>query len=257
MKAAESGPMGILFDATYCVGCQACVAACMEQQGFEGDPELVHELSATACTAIVERGGDQYERRLCRHCVNPTCVSVCPVGALRQTDLGPVTYDASRCLGCRYCMLACPYDVPKYEWLDTTPVVRKCDMCHDLLARGETTACADACYTGATMAGRRDELLVEARARIADDPKAYDPHICGAEEIGGTCVLVLLPAELGHEVCKASLGDGPLPDLTWEVLRQIPPRVAFGTCALAALAWIVRRRNAVRASAQKGTVCHA
>ena len=258
MTADASGPMGILFDATSCVGCHACVAACIEKQGFDEDPDEVLQLSATAYTAVVERG-DHWERRMCRHCVDPACASVCAVGALRKTDLGPVTYDASRCMGCRYCMVACPFDVPRYEWFEPAPVVRKCDMCYDRLLRGEPTACSEACFTGATMTGRRDDLLEEARARIAAHPDAYDPHICGAEEIGGTCVIVLLPAGLDHEACKADLGNEPLPRLTWDVLEKLPPLAITGACALAAFAWIVRRRNdgLARAAEQKGRLSHA
>ena len=135
--------------------------------------------------------GDKYMRHLCMNCLDPTCASVCPVGAMQKTAEGPVTYDVTRCIGCRYCMVACPFSVPKYEWDKTNPRVRKCDMCADRVRAGQQTACADACPTGATKFGERDALIAEARDRIAQNPGQYINHIYGLEEVGGTSVLLL------------------------------------------------------------------
>src|SRR5512134_1299722 len=118
----------ILIDTTRCVGCMACQEACKKEYGFPAGEEK--ELSATART-VVEEHGDYYVRRMCMHCDSPSCASVCPVGALRKTDEGPVVYDEKACMGCRYCMVACPFDVPRYEWHSTTPRVQKCTMCYD------------------------------------------------------------------------------------------------------------------------------
>ena len=92
-------------------------------------------------------------RKQCRHCAEPACVSVCPVGALRKTPEGPVIYDGSLCMGCRYCMMACPYGIPRYTWLETVPYVRKCVLCHGKIKSGELKqpACTAACPTGATV----------------------------------------------------------------------------------------------------------
>ena len=146
-------------------------------------------ISAHKLTAI-ETHGDRYVRRLCMNCVQPTCVSVCPVGALQKTALGPVIYDADKCMGCRYCMQACPFQVPTYEWSSRLPRMRKCDMCYERQSAGKLTACAEACPTGATICGDRDELIAEARRRIAEKPDQYLPRIYGLEEVGGTSVLV-------------------------------------------------------------------
>jgi formate dehydrogenase iron-sulfur subunit len=234
---------GLLFDMVECVGCRNCVKACLETHGFEGDPETTTELSARAYTAMrVE--GDYPVRNLCRHCVSPSCASVCPVAALRKTELGPVVYDASRCIGCRYCIMACPFNVPRYEWLSPVPAVRKCDLCIDRLQRGEPTACAAACPAKATLAGTRKELLAIAHERIRKNPKDYYPHVYGETEAGGTCVLFLAPhavASLGYD----RLGNEPLPALTWKVLSKIPGISIGGGAALLAFWWITRRRDEV------------
>ena len=141
-------------------------------------------------TVVLTRD-DKFMRRLCMNCNDPSCASVCPVGALQKTALGPVTYDASKCMGCRYCMVACPFSVPKYEWGKLVPKVQKCTMCPDRVAQGKQTACAEICPTGATKFGERDELIAEAQKRIRDNPGNYVDHIYGLEEVGGTSVLLL------------------------------------------------------------------
>lgn len=235
--------MALLYDMVQCAGCHACVGACMEKQGFSGDAEHVTKLSATAYTAMVEEN-DYPVRLLCRHCEKPSCASVCPVKALRKTELGPVVYDPTACIGCRYCVMACPFNVPTYEWHNAVPSVRKCDMCYDRIKEGKKTACAEACPYEATVFGTRDEMLTEARRRLADEPDEYYQHIYGEDEIGGTSVLFLAPAKvaaLGFD----NLGGDPLPSLTWDMLRKIPGFIVMGGAALSAFWWITRRRNEV------------
>jgi formate dehydrogenase iron-sulfur subunit len=227
-----------------CSGCRRCIGACMEKQGFEGDPEDVTQLSATAYTAMTVQ--DDYPvRNLCRHCVNPSCASVCPVGALEKTELGPVVYDASKCMGCRYCITACPFNIPRYEWSEPVPAVRKCDMCFDRLARGEKTACAEACPEGATIMGTREELIAEAHRRIKEDPDEYYPHVFGENEVGGTSVLFLVPFPVASLGFKEGIGTEPLPQLTWQVLSKIPGFAVMGGAALMGIWWMTRRRNEV------------
>ena len=105
----------ILVDITKCIGCRNCEQACKEAHGLPLKSEAV--LSATALT-VVEPRGEKFVRRMCMHCQEPACASACPVGALKKTAAGPVVYDAGKCIGCRYCMLACPFQVPRYEWKD-------------------------------------------------------------------------------------------------------------------------------------------
>jgi len=139
----------ILYDSNLCVNCKQCESACAERNKLPYDDTIAAEnvTSAHKLTTVLSVD-DQYMRRMCMHCEDPTCASVCPVAALQKTPEGPVVYHADRCMGCRYCMVACPFGVPKYEWNALLPVVRKCDMCADRQARGEAPACVEACPTG-------------------------------------------------------------------------------------------------------------
>ncbi|MDD5564165.1 MAG: 4Fe-4S dicluster domain-containing protein [Thermoanaerobaculaceae bacterium] len=232
---------GILVDVTKCIGCGSCVEAC--QKSNEQPAHEAKGFNEQTYTFLMDRGNDTYVRRLCMHCENPSCASVCPVGALRKTAAGPVTYDPDKCMGCRYCMMACPFGVPTYEWHSAAPRVRKCQMCAHRGAAGP--ACAEACPTGATITGERDELLAEARRRVASDPKAYFQRVYGVTEAGGTGVLFIGPREpaaLGLPPVKTV---GPLPDLTWNALKHIPDVVLFGGVFLGGLFWLTKRKEDV------------
>lgn len=231
----------ILVDVTRCVGCGACSEGCQRSNGLPA-----HEargFDEQTFTYVMDRGNDVYVRRLCMHCEEPACASVCPVKALEKTAAGPVTYDAEKCMGCRYCMMACPFGVPTYEWRTAAPRVRKCQMC---VHRGEEgPMCAEVCPAEATIAGARDVLVAEAWARIAAAPDTYYPRIYGLAEAGGTCTLYIgprAPAELGLPVVGT---DRPLPELTWRALRHVPDVVIFGGVFLGGLYWLTRRKDDV------------
>jgi formate dehydrogenase iron-sulfur subunit len=252
MTMEPAKQFALLFDLTRCAGCYACVEACMKKQGFPGDPEKVERLSATAYTVVKPvkspDGEDFSYRNLCRHCVDPTCVSVCPVTALTKSPEGPVVYDPDKCMGCRYCMTACPFSIPRYEWDDPVPRVRKCDMCHDRLVQGLPTACAEACPNEATVFGTREELLADARSRIEEEPDSYYPHIYGEHEVGGTNVLFLSPFPIEDLLgFKPSLGADPLRMNAWRVLSKVPSIAIFAAGTMGSLWWLTRRRDEVRA----------
>ena len=236
----------LLLDFTKCIGCGACVEACRTQNQLPAsEPTGLDDRNFTIVKTVSVGGQDVNYRRMCMHCLEPTCESVCPVGALRKTADGPVVYDASLCLGCRYCLQACPFNVPRYEWSSLNPRVRKCNFCSDRLARGLPNACAEACPTGATLAGEREELLRIARDRLAAEPGKYVPHIYGEREAGGTSVLVLSPIPFEKAGLPVNLSEDPLPMLTFRVLRRIPHIATFGGALLTGLWWITNRRNEV------------
>lgn len=242
-------PKAILYDSTLCIGCRLCEAACAERWGLPYDDEVGEQerLSEAKLTTVVTHG-EHYSRRLCMHCADPACASVCPVGALQKTALGPVVYDETRCIGCRYCLLACPFQVPVYEWSQQLPRVKKCDMCYERQKAGLPTACAEACPTSATISGDLDELVAEAQRRIAENPEQYYDHIYGLKEVGGTSVLFLSAVPFGQLGLRTHLEQEPLPVLTWRVLSLIPDIVAVGTVLLGGVWWITHRREEVVAA---------
>ena len=142
-------------------------------------------------------------------------------------------------------MLACPFDIPKYEWSSNNPRIRKCTMCYDeRTSKGQPTACSEACPTGATLFGKRDELLAEAHKRLGENPGKYVPKIYGETELGGTSVFYLSSIPFEKLGFKTTLGKEPLPEKTWNVLSKLPDVVAT-------VYWITHRREAVREQEQK------
>lgn len=245
----------LLYDSTLCVGCKLCEAACADRWGlpFNEEIEAQDYLSDHKLT-VVQESDDGYVRRLCMHCGDPTCASVCPVGAFQKTSLGPVVYDEDRCIGCRYCMMACPFQVPVYEWAKLLPRVRKCDMCHERQASGDVTACAEICPTAATLSGEYDELVAEARRRIRENPDQYFERIYGQEEVGGTSVLMIAAVPLEQLGMPGNLPQHPLPMLTWRALTHVPDVVAVGSVLLGGVWWITHRREEVTAAERTSRV---
>ena len=240
----------ILYDATLCIGCKQCEAGCAEQNHLPYDDKVAAESEQSAHKyTVVKTMDDKFMRRLCMHCQKPACASVCPVGAFHKTAEGPVVYDVWKCIGCRYCMVACAFNQPKYEWQSLNPRVRKCIMCPDRLAEGKPTACAEICPTGATKFGERDDIIREAKERIRSDPKYID-RIYGLNELGGTSVLLISdenPEQYGYP-SSAKIGDTPMPEYTGRVMERIPDFIPVWTLALGGIYWVSHRRDEVAAA---------
>jgi len=238
--------IGILIDVTRCTGCQRCVDACVSANQLGDDAPLPQHapdgLSAQRWSSIVQPAAGHYVRKQCRHCLEPACVSVCPAGAMHKTPEGPVIYDSSVCLGCRYCMMACPFGIPRYEWDSAAPLVRKCTLCYERLKQGQLPACVEACPEGALLFGTRGDLLTEAHRRLQAQPSRYLPTVYGEHEVGGTSVLYVSDVSLDFLGFQGAPGQTPLPDLTWDWLVKVPP-VGWGVMALmAGTYWIIKRR---------------
>ncbi|HSN91231.1 MAG TPA: 4Fe-4S dicluster domain-containing protein, partial [Anaeromyxobacteraceae bacterium] len=192
---------GMLIDTTMCIGCRACEAACNEANqlpapkvSFDSEAVFAERRDTTPDAFTVlnrfpnEKKPDEptFVRRQCMHCNQPGCATACLVKALEKTKEGPVVYNKDRCMGCRYCMIACPFDMPKYQYDSPLPYVRKCTFCAERQKQGLQPACAEACPTGATLFGKKRDLLEKARARIQAEPDKYHHQIYGEHEVGGT-----------------------------------------------------------------------
>jgi len=244
--------MALLYDATLCIGCKQCEQACADNNKLPYDDKIAAEprQSEHKFTVVLAKE-DKFMRRLCMNCNDPACASVCPVAALRKTAAGPVIYEAGRCMGCRYCMLACPFGVPRYEWNSINPKVQKCTMCADRVLAGGQTACAEACPTGATKFGDRKQLLAEARQRLRDNPGKYVDHIYGEQEVGGTSVLLLSSVPFEDFGYRTDFPHDPLPSRTFAVQSRIPDFVPLWGSLLGGIWWITHRREDVAKAENK------
>jgi len=228
---APDDAVGMLYDATKCIGCKTCVVACRQANELPQDDtgrlynadfdaglyDAPVDLSAKTKNIIkLYREGDQssFMKAQCMHCIDPACVNACMIGALKKRELGIVTWDSGRCIGCRYCQMACPYNIPKFEWSSAAPKIVKCEMCNHLLARGGIPACCDVCPPKAVIFGPYADLLAEARRRLAESSDRYYPKIFGETDGGGTQVLYLAPAGISFDkLGLPDLGDEPVPEL--------------------------------------------
>lgn len=205
---APADAIAMLYDATVCIGCKACVSACTTANGLIPDTtlsggiwQMPTDLNAqTKNIIMLAKDGDKssFVKRQCMHCVDPACVSGCPFGSLTKGKYGIVEWDPYRCIGCRYCEISCPYDVPRFEWAKFNPKIVKCEFCKERLDEGKQPACTEVCPVGAVIFGTRQQLLATAKARIQASPgKYYQDRVYGEGDLGGTQVLYLshLPFE--------------------------------------------------------------
>jgi formate dehydrogenase iron-sulfur subunit len=238
--------VGILVDVTRCTGCHQCVEACAAANQLGPSTYSIQQspdgLSANRWSAIVESPEGGYVRKFCRHCLEPACVSVCPVGAMYRTPEGVVLYDSQKCMGCRYCMMACPYGIPRYEWDSAAPWVQKCKLCYARIKEGKIPVCVESCPEQVMDFGERSELLGLAHQRIQGAPSRYLSTVYGEHEVGGTAVLYISNVHLDFLGFQSTPPEEPLPELTWNWLNKVPGISVGMTGLMTGLLWVIGRR---------------
>lgn len=229
--AEDAGePMAVLVDTTKCMGCRMCELACAKQNELpEPEPKVdfsVRRRTDDARFTVVNRyetsKGTVHVKTQCFHCLTPACASACLTRAMHKTSDGPVVWRGDKCMGCRYCMVSCPFDVPKFEYFSANPRIRKCQMCFSRLSEGEVPACVAGCPAGATSFGTRAEMIEEGNRRIWAEPDKYVHRIWGEREVGGTSWLYLASVPFEEIGLRTDVGDEAVPALTKEFLYAVP-----------------------------------
>jgi len=254
-KAADAaGNDGMLYDATRCIGCKACMVACNEANDLAPDvgaseqrwqmPLDLNEHTKNIIKLYSDdaTGGFSFVKRQCMHCVDPACTTACMLGALKKREHGIVTYDAELCVGCRYCEMACPFGVPKFEWSKLAPKIVKCELCSHRIAVGKEPACTEVCPTHAVIYGTRGQLLAEAHRRLDEQPERYVKHVYGEHEVGGTQVLYLAGVDF-EKLGLPAYGDEPVPGTVRSVQNAIYQGFATPFALYALLAGVMLRNR--------------
>jgi formate dehydrogenase iron-sulfur subunit len=246
-KADRDSAPSILIDISRCVGCGNCQRSCIQANNLTPTTDQMNELSAQTFTYLqrfdLAGGETRWVKRQCMHCLDAGCASACPVSALYQTPEGPVNYRPNRCLGCRYCMVSCPFGVPRFEWQDgLTPEIRKCMFCYEQrLQQGQLPACAENCPSGALKFGKRGDLLKEAKARIAANPGYYVNRVYGETEAGGTAMLYISDVPFEQLGFRTDVTTRPIPAYTWDIMSKLPLVVGGLAVVLTGASVITRR----------------
>ncbi|MGD2108471.1 MAG: 4Fe-4S dicluster domain-containing protein [Phycisphaerae bacterium] len=277
--SAPANTLGVLVDIPKCIGCRRCEFACKEAamlaseargetkqaEWFKPDPINTFEDRSVFAGDDLRRPSPHcytkisdfpnlrdpekpvYVKANCLHCLDPACRSACLVGAFKQLEDGQVVYDAWKCMGCRYCMVACPFGIPTYEYEDLfTPQVRKCTLCADEgnPNKDKVPACVKICPEEVMTYGRRDDLLALAHEKIQQEPEAYLDHVYGEHEAGGTSWLYLAPKDYTFPgLGFVDVGDDPPPERTESIQHGIfknwfPPLAWYAL--LGAMMWITK-----------------
>ena len=264
---------GVLFDNTRCIGCRKCEESCNrvnelpEPERSFSDLSLLDTKRRTTAKsytivnrydAAVSEKGPLYRKVQCNHCLEPACASVCFVSAFSKSESGAVIYDETVCVGCRYCMIACPFEIPAYEYDSAfSPRVRKCTMCHPRIVKGLLPGCVEACPTEALTYGKRQDLLRIGRERIRKFPERYVDHIYGENEMGGTSWLHLSAIPFKDIGMREDLGTTPAPELTSGALSVVPMVVGLWPVLLGGVYAINKRREKIENQEKEQAVSEA
>jgi len=263
---------GVLVDTTVCIGCRRCEWACKEWnklpnqkplKQYENDRDVFNKIRRTNADTytVVNRYPNPrdparaiYVKKQCMHCFEPGCASSCFVKAFTKRPVGAVTYDASLCVGCRYCMAACPFDIPAYQYYNAfTPEVTKCTFCCDKISKtGGAPACVEICPVETMTFGKRRDLVELAHKKIRDNPDRYVNHVYGEHEVGGTCWLYLAGVPFDQIGFRTDLGTVAIPTMSKPFLSLVSPVfVAVPALAMGFYSFKKRRDEIAREEIKK------
>ncbi len=261
---------GVLHDTTLCIGCRSCEAACNEVNDLPDPEKPFEDLSVLdrkrrtteSAYTVVNRSDGPPERDKpvfwkiqCNHCREPACASSCFVGAFTKTPEGAVVYNPDVCVGCRYCMIACPFNIPAYEYDKAlNPRIMKCTMCHPRILEGKLPGCVEACPVEALTFGKRDDLIIIARERIRKFPDRYIDHIYGEYEMGGTNWLTITGAPFEEIDFRTDLGVTPAPEFTSGALSMVPVVVGVWPVLLGGVYLMNQRKQRIEEKEKKQAV---
>lgn len=262
-RAPPPDAVGMLYDTTRCIGCKACVVACKEANGLPPDttgyggglydaPQSLNEFTKNVIQLYKGEDETSFVKKQCMHCVDPACANACMIGALQKREYGIVTWDGNRCIGCRYCEMACSFNVPKFQWSERAPKIVKCEMCNHRLTEGKIPACCEVCPRQAVIFGPYTGLLEEAHRRLAEHPDRYVPKVFGEREAGGTQVLYLshVPFE---ELGFAFQDERPIPERQRMIQHGLYQGFAVPAALYALLGAVMlrnRRKNQAEAAGE-------
>jgi formate dehydrogenase iron-sulfur subunit len=243
-RAATSGEHAELADENWTIIRKFRVS----QPIIEADSDTNNKIDRTNYNPEIWR----FVKRQCMHCKEPGCVSSCFAKAFQKTEAGPVIYYPNNCVGCRYCMLACPFKIPKFEWDKTIPVITKCVMCHNRIAKGQQPACVSVCPTNVMKFGDRDELLAEAKELVSKDSR-YVKHIYGEEEAGGTSWIYVSDTPFAQLGFKMDVPKKPIPSYTSTYMHSTPIFGAIWALILTGIYFFTKRKEHVKTAEKNHT----
>lgn len=262
---------GVLHDSTLCIGCRKCELGCAQVNKLPAPEKPYDDLSVLdekrrtdykTYTVVnkyaVEVNGEiknVFRKQQCNHCQEPACASACFVKAFTKNADGSVTYNPSNCVGCRYCMVACPFYVPTYDYLNVwNPLVYKCHMCsQNLISQGKKPGCVQACPQGALVFGKRTDLIRLAWERVRKRPDLYAQQVYGEHEMGGTNWLYVAPVAV-EELGLPKLGKTSAPELTSGALGAVAMVAGIWPVLLGGAYAVTKRKDKVAAEEQAEAV---
>ena len=261
--------VAVLHDMTRCVGCRKCEAACTRVNELPApdkpfdDLSVVNEKRRTTAKAytVVNQFGEgkpAFAKLQCNHCLEPACASACFVKAFTKTPEGPVVYNAKICVGCRYCIIACPFEIPAYEYNEPfTPRVMKCTMCYPRIINGQLPGCVESCPPRRWFSANVRNCSIVARTRIADYPERYVDHIYGEHEMGGTQWLYLSDRPFSEMGLREDLGTTPAGAFTKGALGAVPMVVGLWPVLLTGIYAVGKRKEKIASAEKQAAVAQA